>query len=631
MERNVRRRKISERVDLQVSLLIAIFVATVALTCCLVFYHMTYNDMRVSLNERVEIIHQYLTKQLDMTAFSDFESRDAITTEEYLLMHDVFSAVKDATGVMYLYTAKKNAEGKYIYVVDGLDIKSSDFRYPGDIIEEEIYQDMDRALGGEVVYPDEILHTSWGDIFICYLPLYNQGDIIGVLGIEFEAEHQYDTYRKLELFAPIAVILFTILAFLTSRVLFWRINEIVVNEANQKEALAEALRREEIASKAKSSFLFNISHDIRTPMNVIVGFTQIARDHINDKERVDDSLAKVEDASLYLRRLINDVLDMARIEKGKLEIEIAPFCIKDSIKETEQMFRPQMEEKGIFFEVEMENIQEHFVLCDGLRLKQIALNLLSNALKYTKKGGRVIYKVGEKMAEEGYTQVEIMVKDTGIGMAEEFQKHIFGVFEKEKSATESGVDGVGLGLAITKELVRLHGGTIEVSSKKGEGTEFLVHVKLKVVEKKEDAKEDTLLFEGKRVLLVEDNPLNREIAEVLLTEEGFKVECAEDGVIAVEMVSESESGYYDLVLMDIQMPRMDGYQATKEIRKLSDIGLANIPIVALTANALTEDKQKAFESGMDGHVAKPIDMEKFKYMLKEVLLNSPSNLERNMV
>ena len=198
MKGNVRRRKMSERVDLQVSLLIAIFVATVALTCCLVSYHMTYNDMRVSLNERVEIIHQYLMKRLDMTAFSDLESRDAITTEEYLLMHDVFSAVKDATGVMYLYTAKKNAEGKYIYVVDGLDIQSSDFRYPGDMIEEEIYQDMDRALGGEVVYPDEILHTSWGNIFICYLPLYNQEEIIGVLGIEFEAEHQYDTYRKLK-------------------------------------------------------------------------------------------------------------------------------------------------------------------------------------------------------------------------------------------------------------------------------------------------------------------------------------------------------------------------------------------------------------------------------------------------
>ena len=163
-------------------------------------------------------------------------------------------------------------------------------------------------------------------------------------------------------------------------------------------------------------------------------------------------------------------------------------------------------------------------------------------------------------------------------------------------------------------------------------TEFLVHVKLKIAEKKEEVeKEDQLLFEGKRVLLVEDNPLNREIAEVLLMEEGFEVECAEDGVVAVEMVSESESGYYDLVLMDIQMPRMDGYQATKEIRKLSNIGLANIPIVALTANALTEDKQRAFESGMDGHVAKPIDIEKFKYILKEVLLNSPSNLERNMV
>ncbi len=616
-------RKLDDRVDLQVSMLLAVFVAVVALTCFGVSYSVTYHDMKVSLRERVEYILEHLESRLDLSAFPDIETREDIRKEEYHAIHEVFSSVKEAAGLMYLYTAKKNADGKYIYVVDGLDSCSEDFRYPGDVIEEEIYQDMDRALGGEKVYPDEIVHTSWGDIFICYLPLYDREEIVGVLGIEFEASHQYMTYQKLKLFVPIAVIVFTILAFLVSRRMFRHINEIVKRQKEQKEILADALHNAEVASKAKSSFLFNISHDIQTPMNAIIGFVRLARDHAEDKRQVLDYLTKVERASSHLRRLINDVLDMARLEKGDLELELAPCNIRTSVKETEQMFRGRMEEKGLNFDVKTDQIEHDYVVCDSLRMKQIALNLLSNALEYTQRGGSVIYEVRQTGVDShGYVCMEMRIRDTGVGMSEEFQKHIFGVFEREKSATQSGVQGTGLGLAITRQLVELQGGTIEVHSEKGVGTEFVVRLKLEAASEEEvDAGNagENLLFHGKRLLVAEDNPLNQEVAATLLSEEGFQVECADDGLEALRMVSESAPGYYDLILMDIQMPRMDGYETTREIRSLADPDLAGIPIVALTANAFEEDKKEAFASGMDGHIAKPFDLDKVNAVLEEIL------------
>ncbi|MCI8949744.1 MAG: response regulator [Lachnospiraceae bacterium] len=618
-------KRIDYRVDLQVSILLAVFVAAVALTCFFVSYEVTYNDMRLSLKERTEIIYDYLEEQLDLAAFSDFETSEDMKNPDYIVMHDVFSMVKEATGVMYLYTARKNKDGSYVYVVDGLDPDSPDFRYPGDRIEPEIYDDMDRALGGEQVYPNKIVHTSWGDIFICYLPLYNQKEIVGVLGIEFEAEHQYVTYQKLKLFVPFAVLIFTSLAFITSRRLFRHVNVIIEKEAEQREALADALHKAEVASKAKSSFLFNMSHDIRTPMNAIIGFTQIAKGHLDDKKRVEDSLTKVEHASKHLRRLINDVLDMARIENGKLEIELVPCNIREAVMETEQMLALDMGEKGLTFQVSAENIQDNCVLCDALRIKQIVLNLLSNALKYTKTGGTVTYQVIQTgKNHQGHATYEIHVKDTGVGMTEEFMNHIFEAFEREKSATESGVEGTGLGLAITRQLVKLHGGTIRVNSKKEEGTEFVVEFCLKVIEEQPAAMahrehKEEVSFDGKRVLLAEDNQLNREIAEVILSEKGFEVECAENGEEAVEKVSGSAPDYYDLVLMDIQMPRLDGYQAAIKIRMLPDPAHAKIPIVAMTANAFEEDRKRAFESGMDGHIAKPIDLKQLNDVLADVL------------
>lgn len=624
----MKNKTIGNRVDLQVSILLSIFVAVVALTCLLVSYNITYSDMRNSLKERVDVVYEYVEDKLDVSTYSDINTKEDVENEKYQAMHMVFDTARQCSDAMYLYSAKKNDEGKYVYVVDGLPEGSEDFRFPGDPIEEEIYADMDRALSGEAVYPDDIVHTTWGEIFICYLPIYDVNEnIVGVLGVEFEASHQYVTYKFLQIFVPLAMIVFMILAFFVSRLMFRRINVIVDREKQQKDALADALSRAEQATRAKSAFLFNISHDIRTPLNAIMGFVQIARNSADDKTRVTDCLGKVESAGNHLTRLLNDVLEMAKIESGKLELDPVPCDIREVVRETEILLGAEVATKGLDFEVTIENVVNPFVFCDVLRFRQIEMNLLSNALKYTKQGGKVNYRfVQAGVDDEGYACFDLCVKDTGVGMTEDFQKRIFGTFEREKSATESGVEGTGLGLAITKQLVEMHGGSIEVHSRLGEGSEFIAHIKLKIAEKdnihSEVLREEAeVSFEGKRILLVEDNALNREIAQVILEEQGFAVECAEDGAKAVDMLMHSARGHYDLILMDIQMPHMDGYTATREIRSLDNAELANIPIVAMTANAFDEDRKAALAAGMNAHIAKPLDIRELFRILAALLEN----------
>jgi signal transduction histidine kinase/ActR/RegA family two-component response regulator len=389
----------------------------------------------------------------------------------------------------------------------------------------------------------------------------------------------------------------------------------VLKEEQRKQTLREALYNAEVASNAKTNFLFNMSHDIRTPMNAILGFTQIAREDMDNTERVRECLAKVEQASKHLLRLINDILDMARIESGKIELRPVVNQISFGVMETREVFQPEMREKGISFRTELKNIENDYVFCDTLRIRQIVWNLLSNSLKYTRIGGHVLYQVIQTGKEEqGFAYYELHVKDDGIGISEEFQEHLFDIFERERTSTESGVEGTGLGLAITKRLVDLMGGRIEVHSKEGVGSEFIVYLKMETAACEQPAAEETAAitsedsFSGKRVLLAEDNELNQEIAEIILSEHGFQVETAKDGMEAVEMIQTSQPGDYDLVLMDIQMPRLNGYEATMKIRALEDPELSRIPIIAMTANAFEEDRKKAKASGMNGHIAKPIDI-----------------------
>ncbi len=520
----------------------------------------------------------------------------------------------------------------------------------------------------------------------------------------------------------------------------------------EKAVLEERLIKAENAERAKTMFLSNMSHDIRTPMNAIIGYTTLAAANIENTEKVQDYLSKILSSSNHLLSLINDVLDMSRIESGRVYIEEVECSLPDLLRDLRNILMTQMKSKQLDFYMDTIDVIDEDVYCDKLHMNQVLLNLLSNAIKFTPAGGAVSLTIKQKPgAPEGYAAYEIRVKDTGIGMSPEFVEHVFEPFEREQNSTVSGIQGTGLGMPIAKNIIDMMGGTIEVQSEQGKGTEYIVNIELRLVSERrpvgiikelegfhalvvdddytvcdsvtkmlvqlglraewtmsgkeailharqakeladefrayiidwllpdisgievvrrirnsvgetvpiiiltaydwtdieEEARQagvtafcnkpiflstlrDTLLsaigkfeqkteepviptedkdYKGKRLLLVEDNELNREIAYEILTEGGFVVETAEDGTVAVDKVKKSTAGYYDLILMDVQMPIMNGYDATRAIRALDDPALASIPIIAMTANAFNEDKMQALECGMNDHIAKPLNMD----------------------
>lgn len=531
------------------------------------------------------------------------------------------------------------------------------------------------------------------------------------------------------------------------------VDEEIRNEMEKKSLLEDALMQANRASKAKSVFLSNMSHDIRTPMNAIVGFTTLAISHIENKEQVEEYLRKIESSGNHLLNLINDVLDMSRIESGKMQLDEKPCRLPDILHNLYNILQADVEAKNLTLQIDTENIVHEQIFCDTLRLNQVLLNLLSNSVKYTNSGGSVNIKLIEKpYAPKGCACYEFHIIDTGIGMNDEFLQHIFEPFERERNSTISGIQGTGLGMAITKNIVDMMRGSIEVKSQQGIGTEFTVsltfrinleaekvafipefennnalvitndahtgnniihilqslkikadllqtgsdalaapqtydiyliddilpdisginlakqlcgntgtnapvmilmaydwtdseskareagitsfcskplflselrHCLYSIVHKEDEKKErqqtELPSSQTRRILLAEDVELNQEIAVTILDEAGFCTEVAENGEIAVEMIKNSEPGYYHLVLMDIQMPVMNGYEATKKIRQLENQELASIPILAMSANAFEEDKQESLRCGMNGHIAKPIDIQKLLETLNTII------------
>ena len=385
-------------------------------------------------------------------------------------------------------------------------------------------------------------------------------------------------------------------------------------EANRRLSLALSAARE--ANNAKTAFLFNMSHDIRTPMNAVTGFTAMAKKHIDNPEMVNRYLDKIDIAGHQLLSLVNQVLEMSRIESGKIILSEQKCDLESLIMALSTTYGSHAESKGITFVATVSNIEHRFVSIDCDRVNQIAANIIGNAIKYTNADGSITCSLKELPYERiGYSIYALTVEDTGIGMSPDFLEHIFDEFARESSTTVSRIQGTGLGMTIVKKLTELMGGNIKIESEKGKGTKITVFIPMKWCDdfKQEDPVEEqssSSSLKGMRVLLVDDNEMNREIAEEILTEKGVIVDTANDGDVAVEKIVNSAPGTYELVLMDIQMPRMNGYDATRMIRGLPAPRKANIPIVAMTANAFEEDKKNAFLAGMDGHLAKPIDYEK---------------------
>ena len=388
-------------------------------------------------------------------------------------------------------------------------------------------------------------------------------------------------------------------------------------------ALQLAVQRETKANLAKREFLFNMSHDIRTPMNAIIGFTALAQTHIDDRDQVEDYLKKISVSSQHLLSLINDVLDMSRIESGKVTLEAKPVHLPELVHELRDIIQAVVSKKDLFLTLDTVGVENEDVIADPLRLEQILINVLANAVKFTPDGGQIsLWIVQKDTAPAGYADFEFHIKDNGIGMSEEFQKHIFEQFARERTSTVSKIQGTGLGMAITKSLVDMMGGGITVKSEQGKGSEFTISLRFPIGEAKTGQTPPAAkasAFTGKKLLVVEDNELNLEIASTLLKEAGFAVDTAENGKIAVEKVEAASADRYDLILMDIQMPEMDGYEATRRIRALPDTKKAALPIVAMTANAFEDDRKNALRAGMNGHIAKPLDIQKLFQVLSELL------------
>lgn len=394
-------------------------------------------------------------------------------------------------------------------------------------------------------------------------------------------------------------------------------------DALHEKELEKAVLEAKNANEAKTRFLFNMSHDIRTPMNAIIGFSELLEKHIDEKDKAIDYLGKIKSSSNFLLSLINYVLEMARIESGKLALKKEVGCVTELIESLTDVFEPGVKKKFITYSCETD-IQHKYVICDETKVREIFINIIGNSVKYTPEGGKISVSVKEEPFEkENYIAYRIIVEDNGIGMSKEYLPHIFEEFSREHTSTESKVTGTGLGLPIVKSLIDMMGGTIEVESQLGCGTKmnvvlpFELASEKQILEEKQKEKEkisDSIL--GKRVLLAEDNELNAEIAMTVLKENGLKAERAANGKQCMEMLKKMPEDYYDMILMDIQMPEMDGYEATRRIRNLDD-ARADIPIVAMTANAFEEDRQKALESGMNAHVSKPVDMNMlFKVMVQ---------------
>lgn len=398
------------------------------------------------------------------------------------------------------------------------------------------------------------------------------------------------------------------------------------DEKHAKE-LEKSMQKAQRANEAKTRFLFNMSHDIRTPMNAIIGFSNLLERHLDDKEKVADYIAKIKSSSSFLLSLINYVLEMSRIESGKATLKIEVGYFEELVDSLKAVFEADIEKKKLYYTCHTD-IQHEYVFCDQTKVREVLLNIVSNSIKYTPEGGHISVDITENYSEkERVTSYTFIIEDTGIGMSEEYLPHIFEEFTRERTSTESKVIGTGLGLPIVKSLIELMHGSIHVESEVGQGTKTTITLSFPIAtkedfEKGKEQKEATFLarLKGRRILLAEDNDLNAEIAVTLLEESGFKVERVVDGMQCISALQEKPEGYYDVILMDIQMPNMDGYKAARLIRQLQN-KKADIPIIAMTANAFDEDKQKALDAGMNAHIAKPIDTKILFQTLEQILRN----------
>ena len=566
-----------------------------------------------------DAVHKLVNGKIGKEDFDQIKDQSDEKKQLYKDISSYFNEIRTLNSTRYIYTATKNEEGKLVYVVDGLDSDADDVRRPGDYIEEEMVPYIDRAISGENVYSQDIIDTTWGPIFTaCYPVSANHdgtGEIIGAFCIEMDMQSAYGMVEETNHISIICGLVAGAVLLLICLYTYYVYQKSKAEEQKQKQLLMNAAEEADAANKAKSAFLLSMSHDIRTPMNAIIGFTNIAL-HQNTVSDIHDSLEKVQKSSNHLLSLLNDVLDFSRIESGKVIISPEPVDITQLTDNVQAIMNGLLYNRDLKFEVHRENLKNPYVLADVLRIREVLVNLLGNAVKFTKDGGEITLDISSYPgADEKHIITRYVVRDNGIGMSEEFKKKLFDPFSQEDYANARTLyKGTGLGMAITKKYVDMMGGSIAVESKKGAGSTFTVEIPLELPEQVIPSEQKQHLHRdltGIHVLMAEDNDLNAELATMILEDAGMTVTRASDGKEVVDLFKNQPRGTYDLILMDIMMPNMDGHQAAKAIRALgierSDA--VTIPIIALSANAFIDDIQESLDSGMNDHISKPINTE----------------------
>lgn len=564
-----------------------------------------------------DAIHKLVSNTFTRDDFTDINTVDNMSSERYQTLQTTLNQIRSLNSTRYLYTAKRNSEGKLIYLVDGLDLDTSDFAYPGTYIEDEMIPYINSALSGKTIYSQEIIDTTWGHIFTACYPVKatdGSNEIIGALCIEMDMESAYTFLSKSSRNSLQIAIAAAIVALLLLVCVYHILQNQRAKDREQQMLLRKSAAAAEAANKAKSAFLFNMSHDIRTPMNAIIGYAELSRNHLHEPDKLSEYLSDIRTCGQKMLSIIDNILEIARIENNQILLEESICNIEESFDSCIVMFNTAVQEKHQTITVHKQ-VANPYVYIDSSHLSEIVLNVISNAIKYTGQNGKIDCCLTQKPHEDAdWCYMEISIADNGIGMSEEFQAHIFESFSREHSSTISGIEGTGLGMGIVKNLVDLMHGMIEIQSSPGKGSTFTICIPCRTARKEEaeprksssDRPQKTLA--GKRILLAEDNDLNAEIAIELLSEEGLLVDRVSNGVACVEKLEKAAPDFYDLILRDIQMPVMNGYDATRKIRQLEDPFRSSIPIIAMTANAFAEDRQKALFVGMNDHVAKPVDM-----------------------
>ncbi len=565
-----------------------------------------------------DAVHKLVNDRLGRDDFTEIRSKSDENKELYQNTSEYLNEIRTLNSTRYIYTATRDEEGKLIYVVDGLDPTADDVRHPGDYIEEEMVPYIEKALSGETVYSQEIIDTTWGPIFTaCYPVTADDGtdDIVGAFCIEMDMQSAYGMVERTNRLS-VALGCVAVCALMALGICaFWIYKKQKENESRQSAMLKEAADRADSANRAKSTFLFNMSHDIRTPINGIMGMLDIEDKFADDVNKLAECRTKIREASKTLLDLINEVLDMSKLESGEILMEHIPFNLTSVCAETFYAIKKQADDRDIQIIEEECSAQNARLIGSPVHLKRLMINIISNAIKYNKDHGKIYITCRILDDNDEKVKLEFKCRDTGIGMSSEFLEHVFEQFAQENPDARTKYGGTGLGMSITKSLVDKMGGTITATSVKGEGSTFDVIIPFEV--DKTEAKNKTtenntpeVSIRGVKTLLVEDNELNMEIAKFLLEEQGALVTEAWNGKEALDFFMTASEDDIDVILMDVMMPVMDGYEATRKIREYNKPNAKTIPIIAMTANAFAEDKAAALSAGMNEHIAKPLDAKK---------------------